>query len=162
VRPSALAVLRLIKSSMSVGNSTGRSPGLAPFQLKNAPLWALGFICPRVHVSALSDRLGSELGVGYLHHRQRPCARRRWLRDTCAPDCRGSRRWAVTQIGKKYRDHLLEIRLCFEITSLALYPLQRLRRRSVNVSGDLGSRSPTTGIAACCDWRRQAARALEA
>ncbi len=30
------------------------------------------FICPRVHVSALSDRLGSELGVGYLHHRQRP------------------------------------------------------------------------------------------
>jgi hypothetical protein len=81
VRPSALAVLRLIKSSMLVGNSTGRSPGLAPFQLKNAPLWALGFICPRVHVSALSDRLGSELGVGYLHHRQRPCARRRWLRD---------------------------------------------------------------------------------
>jgi hypothetical protein len=54
------------------------------FQLKNAPLWALGFICPRVHVSALSDRLGSELGVGYLHHRQRPCARRRWLRD---PSC---------------------------------------------------------------------------
>jgi hypothetical protein len=42
------------------------------FQLKNAPLWALGFICPRVHVSALSDRLGSKLGVGYLHHRQRP------------------------------------------------------------------------------------------
>ena len=40
------------------------------FRLKNAPLWALGFICPRVHVSALSDRLGSELGVGYLHHRQ--------------------------------------------------------------------------------------------
>jgi hypothetical protein len=84
VRPSALAVLRLIKSSMLVGNSTGRSPGLAPFQLKNAPLWALGFICPLVHVSALSDRLGSELGVGYLHHRQRPCARRRWLRD---PSC---------------------------------------------------------------------------
>ena len=82
VRPSALAVLRLIKSSMLVGNSTGRSPGLAPFQLKNAPLcgrW--GLICPRVHVSALSDRLGSELGVGYLHHRQRPCARRRWPRD---------------------------------------------------------------------------------
>jgi hypothetical protein len=51
---------------------------------QRAPLWALGFICPRVHVSALSDRLGSELGVGYLHHRQRPCARRRWLRD---PSC---------------------------------------------------------------------------
>src|ERR1700736_521755 len=30
---SALAVLRLIKSSMWVGNSTGRSPGLAPFKI---------------------------------------------------------------------------------------------------------------------------------
>ena len=79
VRPSALAVLRLIKSSMLVGNSQVARFGA--FSVKNAPLWALGFICPRVHVSALSDRLGSELGVGYLHHRQRPCARRRWPRD---------------------------------------------------------------------------------
>ena len=50
VRPSALAVLRLIKSSMLVGNSTGRSPGLAPFQLKNAPLLGAGIhlsTCPR-------------------------------------------------------------------------------------------------------------------
>jgi hypothetical protein len=68
-----------------VGRAAGRKADQCAlslnFQLKNAPLWALGFICPRVHVSALSDRLGSELGVGFLHHRQRPCARRRWLRD---------------------------------------------------------------------------------
>jgi hypothetical protein len=32
VRPSALAVLRLMTSSNFVGCSTGRSPGLAPFQ----------------------------------------------------------------------------------------------------------------------------------
>jgi hypothetical protein len=32
-RLSALADLRLIKSSMWVGNSTGRSPGLAPFKI---------------------------------------------------------------------------------------------------------------------------------
>jgi hypothetical protein len=30
---------------------------------------------------ALSYRLRSESGVGFIHHRQRPCARRRWLRD---------------------------------------------------------------------------------
>src|SRR5262249_16363341 len=33
VRPSALAVGRLITSSSLVGNSTGRSPGLAPFRI---------------------------------------------------------------------------------------------------------------------------------
>src|SRR5262249_39689036 len=32
VRPSGLAVGRLITSSSLVGNSTGRSPGLAPFR----------------------------------------------------------------------------------------------------------------------------------
>ena len=81
MRPNALAVLRLIKSSMLVGNSTGRSPGLAPFQLKNAPLWGAGIYlstCPRKRAFR---QLGSELGVGYLHHRQRPCARRPWPRD---------------------------------------------------------------------------------
>jgi hypothetical protein len=30
---------------------------------------------------ALSGRLGSESGVVFIHHGQRPCARRRWLRD---------------------------------------------------------------------------------
>src|SRR3954463_4170988 len=29
---------------------------------------------------------------------------------------------------KKYQEHLLAIRLCFKITSLALYPLQRLEK----------------------------------
>ena len=33
VRLRALAVLRLITSSILVGNSTGRSPGLAPFKI---------------------------------------------------------------------------------------------------------------------------------
>ena len=33
VRPSALAVLRLITNSILVGNSTGRSPGLVPFKI---------------------------------------------------------------------------------------------------------------------------------
>src|ERR1700733_3091540 len=33
VRPSALAVLRLITSSILFGRSTGRSPGLAPFKI---------------------------------------------------------------------------------------------------------------------------------
>ena len=32
-RPSALAVLRLMMSSSLVGNSTGKSPGLAPFRI---------------------------------------------------------------------------------------------------------------------------------
>src|SRR5262249_39337944 len=33
VRPSALAVLRLMTSSNLVGNSTGKSPGLLPFKI---------------------------------------------------------------------------------------------------------------------------------
>jgi hypothetical protein len=33
VRPSAFAVLRLMTNSNLVGNSTGRSPGLAPFKI---------------------------------------------------------------------------------------------------------------------------------
>ena len=33
VRPSALAVLRLITSSILLGRSTGSSPGLAPFKI---------------------------------------------------------------------------------------------------------------------------------
>src|SRR5580700_5387452 len=35
VRPSALAVLRLMTSSNFVGNSTGRSPGLSPFSMRS-------------------------------------------------------------------------------------------------------------------------------
>jgi hypothetical protein len=35
-RPSALAVLRLIRNSNLVGCSTGRSPGLAPFSILSA------------------------------------------------------------------------------------------------------------------------------
>ena len=34
VRPSALAVLRLIASSNFVGSSTGRSPGASPFRMR--------------------------------------------------------------------------------------------------------------------------------
>ena len=45
----------------------------------NPDLSASGLMSPSV--SCGHDRLGSELGVGYLHHRQRPCARRRWPRD---------------------------------------------------------------------------------
>jgi hypothetical protein len=33
LRPRVFAVLRLMTSSMSVGNSTGRSPGFAPFKI---------------------------------------------------------------------------------------------------------------------------------
>ena len=45
----------------------------------NPDLSASGLMSPSV--SCGHDRLGSELGVGYLHYRQRPCARRRWPRD---------------------------------------------------------------------------------
>ena len=38
VRPSALAVLRLITSSNLVGSSIGRSPGLAPFKILSTKL----------------------------------------------------------------------------------------------------------------------------
>ena len=43
VRPSALAVLRLITISILVENSIGRSPGLAPFKIlsTNAAAWRL-------------------------------------------------------------------------------------------------------------------------
>src|SRR5262249_53204443 len=34
-RPSALAVLRLIASSILLGNSTGKSPGLAPLRIRS-------------------------------------------------------------------------------------------------------------------------------
>src|SRR5215470_13867320 len=34
VRPSALAVLRLMTSSYFVGNSTGRSPGFSPLRMR--------------------------------------------------------------------------------------------------------------------------------
>src|SRR5215510_6342188 len=38
VRPRALAVLRLMTSSNSVGRSTGRSAGLAPLRIKSTPI----------------------------------------------------------------------------------------------------------------------------
>jgi DNA-binding NtrC family response regulator len=41
---------------------------------------------------------------------------------------REARNLGRSAAGKKYREHLLEIRLCFEITSPALYPLQRLEK----------------------------------
>ncbi len=62
VRPSALAVLRLITSSNFVGCSTGRSPGLAPCRILATEVAARrGDTCP---CSRLSDSIGEILYGG--------------------------------------------------------------------------------------------------